>query len=283
MLAFLLTWPLEQRRQSVVSRDQYQEQARQLTRLLLHAASGLGQSERILLQNDLAQETYPTEPALALFQRVNAQELSLSAETRYRWKLDYPIFQTLQRSVVEKPGATTPFQLFGLKSRSSGFTAWITHPFLHAGWLHLLFNMLFLWTAGLVLEPLLGGKWLGLYLSSGVAAAWAQTVWGIPPAQIMVGASGAIAGLMGFALAAVPCARVTLFYIHMFMLLPRGGQFDSPLWFCVPLWALQQVFMMFMPFRGELAQVGYAAHVGGFTFGFLIGLVYRAARRSAAQ
>ena len=61
--------------------------------------------------------------------------------------------------------------------------------FLHAGWLHVFFNMLFLWTAGVVLERYLGFYSLPLYVICGVAAAVAQMEWGLPPTEVMVGAS----------------------------------------------------------------------------------------------
>ena len=92
----------------------------------------------------------------------------------------------------------------------------------------------------------------------------------------MVGASGAIAALMGFALFAMPSERITLFYAY-FTLSGRAGTFESPLWFCLPLWFLQQVFMAMMPLKGALANVGYAAHIGGFCFGASAGLLYRLA------
>jgi membrane associated rhomboid family serine protease len=166
------------------------------------------------------------------------------------------------------------------RSQRGWFPGIITYLFLHAGWLHIFFNMLFLWTAGMVLERRIGIGMAALYFAGGAAAAWSQYTWGPPTTQVLVGASGAIAALMGFALLAMPTARITLFYVY-FTLSGRAGTFESPLWFCLPLWILQQIFMLLMPLQGALASIGYAAHVGGFVFGGVIGLGYRLLHHAA--
>jgi membrane associated rhomboid family serine protease len=272
VLCFLVTWPWQQSEQSVVSQAHYADQARELAQILL-SGNDLKPEDRPLLEKEQSQAPYPGPALLAFYQRINADPLYLSGDARYRWSQTYPAFQSMARAVTLHPGLSQPFEMFGFRASTGWFPGILTHMFLHGGWLHLFFNMLFLWTAGVVLEEHLGVFLLPLYLAGGIAAAWAQSTWGPPTTQVMVGASGAIAGLMGFALLAMPSARITLFYVYL-TLSARSGTFESPLWFCIPLWALQQVFMMLMPLKGELANVGYVAHLGGFTFGALAGLIY---------
>jgi membrane associated rhomboid family serine protease len=273
VLCFLLTYPLQQSRQSVVSDNRYADQVRDLTQILLHAGSDLKPEDQALILAEEGKTPYPSAALLALFQRINGDPLYLSGESRYRWTQSYPLVLSMERAVTMHAGLTTPFEFFGFQPSHGIFPGIITHLFLHGGWLHIIFNMLFLWTAGSVLEKHLGFGLLPLYLVGGMVAAWAQMHWKLPQNQVMVGASGAIAALMGFALLAMPNEKITLFYA-LFTLSGRAGTFESPLWFCLPLWFLQQIFMLLMPLKGALASVGYAAHVGGFCFGAISGLGY---------
>src|SRR5689334_7568511 len=77
-LVFLLTWPLEQSRQSVVTNDRYQEAARGLAQLLLAPASDLKAEDRALLEAEQGKDPYPTVAVLSLFQRINETSQFLS-------------------------------------------------------------------------------------------------------------------------------------------------------------------------------------------------------------
>ncbi len=281
-LAFLLTWPWQQTRQSAVTKNQYIEQAKTLAALLSTSGSDLKAEDRATLEAEQVRDPYPSAELVALFQRINKNPTYFSAESSYRWIQNYPLFETMTRSMTADPDVKTPFEMFGFQPSHGWFPGIITHLFLHSGWLHLLFNLLFLWTAGCVLEKRLAILLLPLYIFSGMAAAWTQITWGPPTSQVLVGASGAIAGLMGFALVAAPSARITLFYAY-FSMSGRAGTFESPLWFCIPLWLLQQIFMLLMPLKGDLANVGYAAHVGGFVTGAMLGLLLLACQGRTAQ
>ncbi len=141
--------------------------------------------------------------------------------------------------------------------------------FLHASWLHILGNMLFLWIFGNNVEDVMGRLgFLVFYLASGVAAAFAQT-WvtihyaGVGAASIpTVGASGAIAGVLGAYLILLPHARV-LTLLFGFLPLPISAFFFLGFWFLFQLW--QSGFSMTHPDSG--GGVAFAAHVGGFAFG----------------
>ena len=139
----------------------------------------------------------------------------------------------------------------------------ITSMFLHGGWMHIIGNMLFLYIFGDNLEDQLGhGGYLLFYLASGVAAAFAQMAADPSSNVPMVGASGAIAGVMGGYLLLFPRARVDLALI-IFVIIKI---ITVPAWLMLGLWfGLQLV-------NGAASQaagggVAYWAHAGGFIAG----------------
>ena len=143
--------------------------------------------------------------------------------------------------------------------------------FLHASWLHVLGNMLFLWIFGNNVEDVMGRfRFVVFYLASGYAAALAQT-WvtlhyaGDVAASVPnVGASGAIAGVLGAYLVLLPHARVVTL-LFGFLPVPISAMFFLGFWFLFQLW--QGGFSLTHPSSG--GGVAFAAHVGGFLFGAL--------------
>ena len=142
----------------------------------------------------------------------------------------------------------------------------LTSMFMHGGWMHLIGNMLYLWIFGDNVEDSMGhGRFIVFYLLCGVAAALAQAI-PEPNSQIpMVGASGAISGVLGAYLLLHPHARVLVavpfgFILHT-MRLPAG--LVRVLWF-----GLQLVSnLMTQPGQGGVA---FRAHIGGFVAGMLL-------------
>lgn len=154
------------------------------------------------------------------------------------------------------PGAVTQgYYLQGL----------VTHMFLHAGFLHLAGNMLFLWVFGDNLEDQLGRLGFALfYLLGGLAAAAAQIAADPGSAVPMVGASGAIAGVMGGYLLLFPRARVDVLFIFIifFKVIP------IPAWVVLGFWFGIQLLNGVATDQG--AGVAYWAHAGGFAAGVLM-------------
>ena len=154
-----------------------------------------------------------------------------------------------------------------------------TSMFMHGGWLHILFNMLFLWIFGGNVEDAMGRlRFLGFYLLAGVAAVYSQCLLDPSSATPTIGASGAIAGVLGAYAVLLPRARVlTLLFILFFVTLV-----EVPAYLLLGLWFVLQ----FIPAVGQVAVpdiaggggVAYFAHVGGFIFG--LALVRLFARRS---
>ncbi|MDF2140940.1 rhomboid family intramembrane serine protease [Paenirhodobacter sp. CAU 1674] len=141
----------------------------------------------------------------------------------------------------------------------------VTHMFLHAGLLHIAGNMLFLWVFGDNLEDQLGHIGFALfYLAAGLAAAAAQILTDPSSTVPMVGASGAIAGVMGGYMLMFPRARVDvlLIFIVFFKVLP------IPAWVVLGIWFALQ--LLNGTTAGMADGVAYWAHAGGFVAGLLL-------------
>lgn len=144
----------------------------------------------------------------------------------------------------------------------------VTSQFLHGGLLHLAGNMLFLWIFGDNLEEEMGHlRFLLFYLASGVGAALAQVLPDPTSTIPMVGASGAIAGVMGGYLLMFPRARVDVLIILIvfFRVIP------IPAWLVLGFWFAIQVFSGAATPAG-MGGVAYWAHAGGFVVGLALTL-----------
>ncbi len=142
-----------------------------------------------------------------------------------------------------------------------------TAMFLHANWLHIAGNMLFLWVFGDNVEDILGhGKYLVFYLLCGMAAGLTQFAADPLSRVPMVGASGAIAGVMGAYLVKFPRSRVVMLFFLLFFF-----TFELPAWFMLAYWFVLQLFGG-VGSIAEASQGGTAffAHVGGFVAGIVL-------------
>ena len=157
----------------------------------------------------------------------------------------------------------------------------LTAMFMHAGWMHIIGNMVFLWAFGPEIEDAMGPLWyLAFYLLSGLAASLAQIAL-MPSSTIPnLGASGAIAGVMGAFLVTYPRDRIrALLFFGWFV---RTAIIPAAL--LIGFWFLIQLFSQV----GAVAEVktgggvAYAAHVGGFIFGAVTGRIFERFRRIEA-
>ncbi|NES66452.1 MAG: rhomboid family intramembrane serine protease [Okeania sp. SIO2D1] len=160
---------------------------------------------------------------------------------------------------------------------TSQFPEWLTlfsSQFLHGGWLHLGGNMLFLWIFGNNVEDCLGHvKFLIFYLACGVLASLSQWFFSSGSAIPTLGASGAIAGVMGAYILRYPKAKVlTLLPLGFFITTVR-----IPAFFFLGFWFLQQAFYSVASLNTpanigmEAGGIAYWAHAGGFVFGAILG------------
>ncbi len=153
-----------------------------------------------------------------------------------------------------------------------------TSMFIHSGWLHIGGNMLFLWVFGDNIEDQFGHlKFLCFYLLSGVIAAWAQayTVQAFAPTEIqvpMIGASGAIAGVLGAYIVMFPRSRI-LTLVFVFFIIPVR----LPAFVLLGAWILLQAFSGIgsIGVTNTGSGVAYFAHLGGFAAGLAVGALYR--------
>jgi membrane associated rhomboid family serine protease len=156
----------------------------------------------------------------------------------------------LEPALVEVPAWTTVF----------------TSMFMHGGWMHLGFNMLFLWIFGDNIEDSMGHvRYLVFYLLCGVAAALAQAFINPTSTIPMVGASGAISGVLGAYLLLHPHATVrTIIFLGLF-----ATMMHLPAMIVLGLWFLLQLVSAAFSQTGE-AGIAFWAHVGGFVAGMAL-------------
>jgi len=155
----------------------------------------------------------------------------------------------------------------------------VTSQFLHAGWMHIIWNMVYLWIFGDNVEDRLGhAGYLVFYLGAGAAAGLLQVLFnpfsGIP----VVGASGAIAGVMGAYFVLYPQSRVltAIFILFFFDLVEIPAVFFLGIWFLMQLLSGVGSLGVSNAAGGGTA---FWAHVGGFVVGAAIGLAMRARDR----
>jgi membrane associated rhomboid family serine protease len=156
-----------------------------------------------------------------------------------------------------------------------GESQWFTplsSMFLHGGWFHLIGNMWFLWVFGNNVEDSMGHvRYLVFYLLSGLAAAAAQTVLNPASAIPMVGASGAISGVMGAYVVLYPRVRVHMLVVLGFFI----TRVAVPAFLMLGYWFLLQILGGLPSLGEERGGVAFFAHAGGFLAGALLILVFR--------
>ena len=163
---------------------------------------------------------------------------------------------------------------FGLVPAMFSWPAILTSMFLHQGWIHFLGNVLYLWIFGDNVEDRLGRvRYLLFYVFCGTVAALAHTVAHPASRLPMIGASGAIAGVMGAYFVLFPHSRVlTAVFLVVFLDLV-----EIPAIFFLGVWFLMQLFNGVGSLGMEAADAGVAfwAHIGGFGVGALVGFLSR--------
>ena len=149
-----------------------------------------------------------------------------------------------------------------------------TSMFLHGGWMHLIGNMLYLWVFGNNIESAMGHlRYINFYLVCGVAAVLAQALPDTDSVVPMIGASGAISGVLGAYLLLYPKARVTIIVPILIII----KTFKVPAMFVLGGWFVMQLVSSVLARGQEGGGVAFGAHIGGFIAGML--LVYFFKRR----
>ena len=157
-----------------------------------------------------------------------------------------------------------------LANPGADFLTLFTSMFMHAGWLHLGGNMLYLWIFGDNVEDRFGHlKFIIFYLLCGLAATFAQLAFSLGSNVPNLGASGAIAGVLGAYILLFPQGKVRVL---------QGQQvIQVPALIVIGLWIVLQLFSGFGSIAGaaQTGGVAYMAHVGGFIAGFVLTFLFR--------
>ncbi|XXF79269.1 rhomboid family intramembrane serine protease [Myxococcaceae bacterium GXIMD 01537] len=170
-----------------------------------------------------------------------------------------------------------PMRRFSLvPSKGLAQVGWLTHLFLHFGWMHLLGNMLFFYLVGPLLEDIWGRPlFAGFYLVGGLAAALAQFALLPSSESMMAGASGAVAACMGAFCMRYAGRKVRIGYFIWIVRIWRGT-FPMPAWAWGGLWFASEVLDYIL--WGNSTGVAVMAHIGGFAFGFGTAVALKAVR-----
>jgi membrane associated rhomboid family serine protease len=175
---------------------------------------------------------------------------------------------------LTRPELQSFVQTFGVVPAYFTWPTLFTSMFLHEGWMHLLGNMLYLWIFGDNVEDRLGHFGYAIfYLASGAAAALGQVVVSGDSTIPMIGASGAIAGVMGAYFVMYPHSRVlTVVFLLFFM-----DMVEIPAIFFLGIWFVKELFsgVGSLGARSLSGGVAFWAHITGFAVGATTGLVWR--------
>ncbi|HEY3451241.1 MAG TPA: rhomboid family intramembrane serine protease [Myxococcales bacterium] len=150
---------------------------------------------------------------------------------------------------------------------------WLTHLFLHLGWMHLLGNLLFFYLTGPLLEDAWGRlRFLGFYLAGGLVASAVQVTFDRDSA--ILGASGAIAACIGAFTLRYAHGKVRIGYFFLVFVRVFRGTFLIPAWLWGLFWFGSELFDFWT--EGGTSGVAVMAHLGGFAFGFAVAVGMRA-------
>lgn len=147
----------------------------------------------------------------------------------------------------------------------------LTSMFLHGDLHHIFGNMIYLWIFGDNVEDRLGHiKFLIFYISAGIMSGIIQTVITPNSTIPMIGASGAISGILGIYIVLFPWAKIHTFIFSLFIWIV-----EIPAYYYLGFWFLLQLLYGFVSLRGIPLPVAYWAHISGFVYGFIIATIFK--------
>lgn len=163
-----------------------------------------------------------------------------------------------------------------LADPAGDFVTLFTSMFMHANWLHLLGNMLYLWIFGDNVEDRFGhGLFLGFYILCGLGATFAQMAISLDSSIANLGASGAIAGVLGAYLVMFPRGRVNVLLFRV--IVPMSAVIVIGFWVVIQI--ISQVSAFSASSQGE-GGVAFMAHIGGFIAGVVLTFLFGGSRRA---
>ncbi|MEM7349569.1 MAG: rhomboid family intramembrane serine protease [Acidobacteriota bacterium] len=166
--------------------------------------------------------------------------------------------------------AEIPTRRWGLVPNDFQAGDLIASIFMHAGLMHLLGNLMFFWLSGPPLEDVWGRPFFSVFFLAAGVVGGLLWVARFPASNIpLVGASGAVAGLMGAFMVRFWSTQIRMYYFYFIGFRFLSGTFNSPAWVMLGLWFARELFSAsaFDRFAGETGGVAYWVHVWGFAFG----------------
>ncbi|MEO8575818.1 MAG: rhomboid family intramembrane serine protease [Gemmatimonadales bacterium] len=175
--------------------------------------------------------------------------------------------------VIHAGGQSVGIELYG--GPRPIYLTLLTSMFMHASWMHIIGNMVYLWIFGDNIEDRLGHvKFLVFYLVCGFAASMAHILFSPNSVIPSLGASGAIAGVLGSYLILFPRKKVRVLVARSIV--------NMPAWAVLGLWIALQVYSQIGVSGGEASGVAYLAHIGGFVSGVALTFLFGAHRNRVA-
>jgi len=225
---------------------------------LQHAADSFNTED--IDDDTLVQYFLKMEQDSSFLDRLSNDKIITPAHPQYaRWKV-------LRNEYEYKRSRIVSFK-YGFRPAHKSVLTSFTYMFLHGGFGHLFGNMLFLWIVGCMLEMGLGRvNYIGLYIFGGLIAGWGFWMVYMDSTLPLVGASGAIAGLMGAFAVLFNKKKVKIFYSLGFYF----NYLKIPAIILLPLWIGNEFYQLF---SGGDSHVAYAAHIGGLMGGAAFGLI----------
>ena len=204
-------------------------------------------------------------------------ELVIGSSGRFIFFYQFGLIPAELAHGINYESLVTPAGTFDITSPIPNWATMFTSMFIHGDWMHFAFNMLFLWVFGDNIEDRFGHlRYLLFYLAAGVAAVWLQIAVNTMSQVPTIGASGAIAGVLGAYLLLFPYSRIRTAIIFFFITFVR-----IPALYLLGFWFLLQ-FVGGIGSLGPSAQTGsvaYWAHIGGFVLGIGVVTLYKLATR----
>lgn len=193
-------------------------------------------------------------PDFSRYLKAHEPEFS-SSDARYAWLDSRERIEVLTESISSLD--------FGLVPDRFSVLSLFSHQFLHGGIMHLMGNMFFLVICGFAVEAAIGHRWfLGLYLLSGVAGGLGHMAFNWNSPTPLVGASGAISGVMAMYLAVFRFKKIEFFYWFFIFV----GYFRAPALFILPIYIGNEIYSYL---TDDYSNVAFMAHTGGFVAGGL--------------
>jgi membrane associated rhomboid family serine protease len=230
-----------------------------------------------LSDRDLTTRTRPIVnfTLIGLCAAVFIYELAIGSSGRFTFFYQFGLIPAELAHGFSYEFLVTPEGTFDIASPVPNWATMFTSMFIHGDWMHFGFNMLFLWVFGDNIEDRFGHlRYLLFFLAAGIAASWLQIATDTMSQIPTIGASGAIAGVLGAYLFLFPYSRITTALFFFFIVVVR-----VPALFLLGFWFLLQFFggIGDLGPSAHTSGIAYWAHIGGFVFGIAVVIIHKLA------